>query len=44
MGGLSGKTANARDTLFFLGTGLYNHYISAIADQMLTRAEWLTSP
>ena len=42
-GGLSARTANARDTAFFLGAGLYNHYVSAIADQMLYRAEWLTS-
>src|SRR4030088_946699 len=43
MGDLSSRTANARDTAFFLGAGVYNHYISAIADQMLYRAEWLTS-
>jgi glycine dehydrogenase subunit 1 len=42
LGGLSRKNANARDTAFFLGAGLYNHYVSAIADQMLLRAEWLT--
>jgi glycine dehydrogenase subunit 1 len=41
--GLSRRTASARDTAFFLGAGLYNHYVSAIADQMLYRAEWLTS-
>jgi glycine dehydrogenase subunit 1 len=43
MGGLSSRTASARDTAFFLGAGLYNHYVSAIADQMLYRAEWLTA-
>jgi glycine dehydrogenase subunit 1 len=43
MGGLAAKNANARGTAFFLGAGLYNHYVSAIADQMLYRAEWLTS-
>ena len=43
MRGLAGRTANARDTAFFLGAGLYNHYVSAIADQMLSRVEWLTS-
>src|SRR5262249_48697986 len=43
MGGLSSRNASARDTAFFLGAGLYNHYVSAIADQMLLRAEWLTS-
>jgi glycine dehydrogenase subunit 1 len=43
MGGLSSRNATARDTAFFLGAGLYNHYVSAIADQMLLRAEWLTS-
>ncbi|MFY9552473.1 MAG: aminomethyl-transferring glycine dehydrogenase subunit GcvPA [Thermoanaerobaculia bacterium] len=43
LGGLSAKNANARDTAFFLGAGVYNHYVSAIADQMLYRAEWLTS-
>ena len=37
------RNANARDTAFFLGGGLYHHYVSAIADQMLYRAEWLTS-
>jgi glycine dehydrogenase subunit 1 len=35
--------ANARASDFFLGAGLYNHYVSAIADQMLYRAEWLTA-
>jgi glycine dehydrogenase subunit 1 len=42
-GGMSRRSANARETDFFLGAGLYNHYVSAIADQMLYRAEWLTS-
>ena len=42
-GALSERTANARQTAFFLGAGLYHHYVSAIADQMLYRAEWLTS-
>jgi glycine dehydrogenase subunit 1 len=42
-GALSDRTASARDTAFFLGAGLYNHYVSAVADQMLYRAEWLTS-
>src|SRR5207237_3078615 len=43
LGGLSDRTAHARSTAFFLGGGLYHHYTSAIADQMITRAEWLTS-
>jgi glycine dehydrogenase subunit 1 len=43
MRSLAAKNANAVDTPFFLGAGLYNHYVSAIADQMLYRAEWLTS-
>jgi glycine dehydrogenase subunit 1 len=43
LGGLSRGTANARETDFFLGGGLYHHWVSAIADQMLYRAEWLTS-
>jgi glycine dehydrogenase subunit 1 len=43
LGGLSRRNANARETDFFLGGGLYHHYVSAIADQMLYRAEWLTS-
>ncbi|HEY3203539.1 MAG TPA: aminomethyl-transferring glycine dehydrogenase subunit GcvPA [Thermoanaerobaculia bacterium] len=43
LGGLSARNANARETSFFLGGGLYHHYVSAIADQMLYRAEWLTS-
>ena len=43
LGGLASRNANARDTAFFLGGGLYNHYVSAIADQMLYRAEWLTA-
>jgi glycine dehydrogenase subunit 1 len=42
-GALSAKNASARSSSFFLGAGLYNHYVSAIADQMLYRAEWLTS-
>ncbi|MCA1580326.1 MAG: aminomethyl-transferring glycine dehydrogenase subunit GcvPA [Acidobacteria bacterium] len=42
-GALSAKNANARDSAFFLGAGLYNHYVSSVADQMLYRAEWLTS-
>jgi glycine dehydrogenase subunit 1 len=40
---LSARTANARTGPFFLGAGLYNHYVSAIADQMLYRSEWLTA-
>ncbi|HYX20057.1 MAG TPA: aminomethyl-transferring glycine dehydrogenase subunit GcvPA, partial [Thermoanaerobaculia bacterium] len=32
-----------RDTAFFLDAGVYHHYVSAIADQMLYRAEWLTA-
>ncbi len=43
MGGLSARNASARETAFFLGAGLYNHYVSAISDQMLYRSEWLTS-
>ena len=43
LGGMAAKNANARETAFFLGAGVYNHYVSAIADQMLYRAEWLTS-
>ena len=43
MGSLAARNANARDTAFFLGAGIYNHWVSAIADQMLYRAEWLTS-
>ena len=43
LGGLAAKNANARETAFFLGGGVYNHYVSAIADQMLYRAEWLTA-
>ena len=41
--GISRRTVNARETDFFLGAGLYNHYVSSIADQMLYRDEWLTS-
>ena len=43
LGSLSAKNASARDTAFFLGAGIYHHWVSAIADQMLYRAEWLTS-
>ena len=43
LGSLAARNANARDTAFFLGAGIYHHYVSAIADQMLYRAEWLTS-
>ncbi|MBC8647654.1 MAG: aminomethyl-transferring glycine dehydrogenase subunit GcvPA [Thermoanaerobaculia bacterium] len=43
LGGLARRTANAKESDFFLGGGLYNHWVSAIADQMLYRAEWLTS-
>jgi glycine dehydrogenase subunit 1 len=43
LGGLAARNSNARETAFFLGGGLYHHYVSAIADQMLYRAEWLTS-
>ena len=41
--GMSRRIANARETDFFLGAGLYHHYVSSVADQMLYRAEWLTS-
>ena len=43
LGGLASKNAHARNTDFFLGAGVYHHYVSAVADQMLYRAEWLTS-
>jgi glycine dehydrogenase subunit 1 len=43
LGGMSARNAHARETAFFLGGGVYNHYVSSIADQMLYRAEWLTS-
>jgi glycine dehydrogenase subunit 1 len=43
LSGMSRRAANAREADFFLGAGLYNHYVSSIADQMLYRAEWLTS-
>ncbi len=42
IGAMSARNASARDTAFFLGGGLYNHYVSAIADQMIYRSEWLT--
>jgi glycine dehydrogenase subunit 1 len=43
LGGMARRSANARETDFFLGAGLYHHYVSSVADQMLYRAEWLTS-
>jgi glycine dehydrogenase subunit 1 len=43
LGGLAARNSHARDTAFFLGGGVYHHYVSAIADQMLYRAEWLTA-
>jgi glycine dehydrogenase subunit 1 len=43
LSGMSRRIASARETDFFLGAGLYHHYVSSIADQMLYRAEWLTS-
>ncbi len=43
LGGLAKRNANARATAFFLGGGLYHHCVSAIADQMLYRSEWLTA-
>ena len=43
LGGLASRNANARETAFFLGGGVYHHYVSAVADQMLYRSEWLTS-
>lgn len=43
LGSLAARNANARETAFFLGAGIYNHWVSAVADQMLYRAEWLTS-
>jgi len=42
LGGLARRNANARETAFFVGGGVYHHYVSAIADQMLYRSEWLT--
>jgi glycine dehydrogenase subunit 1 len=44
LGGLAARNSNARETAFFLGGGLYHHYVSTIADQMLYRAEWLICP
>jgi glycine dehydrogenase subunit 1 len=32
IGGLARKNVSARDTAFFLGAGVYHHYVSAVAD------------
>src|ERR1051325_5893599 len=40
---LAAKNKSAADRLSFLGAGAYLHYQPACIDQLLTRAEWLTS-
>src|SRR4029079_19011243 len=40
---LAAKNKSAADHLSFLGAGAYLHYQPACIDQLLTRAEWLTS-
>src|ERR1051325_2492279 len=40
---LAAKNKSAVDHLSFLGAGAYLHYQPACIDQLLPRAEWLTS-
>jgi glycine dehydrogenase subunit 1 len=40
--GLAARNTSAEDELTFLGAGMYDHYVPAIVDAIITRSEFLT--
>ena len=43
IGGLAQKNANANECITFLGAGIYDHYIPAIIDSLISRSEFYTA-
>ena len=43
VGALAGKNLNTDDHLSFLGAGVYDHYIPAIIDSLISRSEFYTA-
>ncbi|MGB7054752.1 MAG: aminomethyl-transferring glycine dehydrogenase subunit GcvPA, partial [bacterium] len=43
LGGLAGKNLNTDEYLSFLGAGVYDHYIPAIVDSLISRSEFYTA-
>ncbi|UCF70110.1 MAG: aminomethyl-transferring glycine dehydrogenase subunit GcvPA [candidate division WOR-3 bacterium] len=43
LGNLAGKNLNSDDYLSFLGAGVYDHYIPAIIDSLISRSEFYTA-
>jgi len=43
LGDLAGRNFNADDYLSFLGAGVYDHYIPAIIDSLISRSEFYTA-
>jgi glycine dehydrogenase subunit 1 len=43
LGKLAGKNLNTADYLSFLGAGVYDHYIPAIIDSLISRSEFYTA-
>jgi glycine dehydrogenase subunit 1 len=39
---LAAANVSAEDELCFLGAGMYDHYVPALIDMLMTRSEWLT--
>jgi glycine dehydrogenase subunit 1 len=39
---LAAANVSTEDELCFLGAGMYDHYVPAVIDMLMTRSEWLT--
>ena len=39
---LAARTVSAEDEITFLGAGMYDHYVPAIVDMLMSRSEFLT--
>jgi len=43
VGGLLRRNVSTRDTLSFLGAGVYQHHVPAVVDEVVNRSEFLTA-